>query len=569
MGINRREFLRKVGQTGVNVGVASGIASIAPFEQLLGIISQDLIRSARAEAAGQDPGRNYLNIYLDGGPNRFVFDQWIRTSNDDLPLHFNPMTATAFSGGSGITGEYRTMNYRGYNVPHLFSQSVNLSSGVAPIAELLDNMMVIRGYGTDFDGHAFNAMAQMAPLGGTDTISALSANQSTRTFEAIQWPGRGSSSVFNSTKGKALTQLTGANPLNTLVEGFAPPDPSFSKSRSLKDRQVAAFAHVNAQLKAFADSGTQGSQVMSQNLQNARALMKKGVNGVTDYWAPAVARYRNVVFGALRTLNIPGISDRPLFRSSNDVSGYFGIRLAANADKIVAPNFDIRDMLVSAEIQFLAEGLALAEYCFSESLVTSIEAMAANIVNLFLPLEGDLSTTIARTADTDMHGTGKVPALFLMNGYYRGLSAGLLELIRVLKSKTVGGQNLWSQTVIHVHGDFARRARSSGSGSDHGFNQMVTSVFSGAMTQGPYVVGNIKRGTSAASGTGYLGSQGIGAPIAGYNQQGRPTPQMAASTICELLGVSKNPYKNGALPLAQFENNIWTVKFPGKVIEGA
>lgn len=554
---SRRDFLKLAG--------LSSALSLGPIERLLDVIGLDYMRSCEAQAAGLDPARNYLNIYMPGAPKRFVFDQWLRHQSSDLPLHFNPMTATAFKGASGHVPEYRTFDYQGFKVPYLFSQSVNLSAGPTPISELLKHMMIIRGYGSGFDGHSFNAKVQMAPLGGVDTLSALSANQSSKTFEAIQWPSRGSTSVFNSTNGKALSQIPGNSPLTTLVEGFAPPPSSLKLARDLKSRRVAAFETAHTKIKAFSESESLGAKAMSQNLQNARDLMKKGVQGVADYWPEAVARYKRVVYGAFRTLGIPGISDRELVRGSQDVAGTFGIQLSD--DHIITKDFDLRNMIARCEINSLAESLALSEYCLTESLVTSLEVMSRHMQNLFLPIEGDESLTTARLASLDMHGTGCVPALFLMNAYYRGLTAGLLELISVLKKKTVNGQNLWANTVIHIHGDFARSARASGTGSDHGFNSMVTSVFSGALTAGPYVVGNIKQGNPNT--TGYTGSQGLAAPIANYNQKGNPSPQAAASTICELLGVSKNPYSNGAAPLAQFENGVWKLKFPGTVIEGA
>jgi hypothetical protein len=559
MSFDRRDFLRMAG--------LGGILSVAPIEQFLSLMTRDMIRTAVAEGSGLTQARNYLNIYMPGGPNRYVFDQWLRTSSSDPSLHFNPMTATAFKAGQGTEGEYRTFLYKGHQVPHLFSQSVRIGSGLVPISNLLDSMMVIRGFGTGFDGHAFNAMAQLAPLGGADTITALSANESTKTFDAVQWPSRGSSSVFNSTGGKSLNQLSGANPLNTLTEGFAKLPSSLSKVSDLRRRQKEAFNYAHARLKTFAESESPGAKAMSQNLQKARALMQKGVNGISDYWGPAVTRYQGIICEAVRTTNIPGVSDRQIVRTTESNEGSFGIQLPEGG-KVISTGFDLRGMIEQASIQVLAESLALAEYCFSESLATALEVMASHLLNVAAPIDGESGIKM-RTHISDMHGTGSVPALILMNAYFRGLSAGLLELIRVLSGKTTDGKNLWSQTVIHLHGDFARSARSNGYGTDHGFSQIVTSAFSGAMTSGPYLVGNIKQGQPVSNGAGYLGSQGHGAPIENYLQKGIPNPQVAASTIAELIGASRNPFKNGAPPLAQFENGLWTVKYPSKVIGGA
>jgi uncharacterized protein (DUF1501 family) len=124
-----------------------------------------------------------------------------------------------------------------------------------------------------------------------------------------------------------------------------------------------------------------------------------------------------------------------------------------------------------------------------------------------------------------------------MNSYYRGLTAGILEL------KDQLGATLWENTVVQIQGDFGRSAKADGSGSDHGFNQMVTSAFSGAFTNGPIVIGNIKQSGSEEK---YSGTQGMAAGIPGYNQKGMPSPSMAASTITALLGVPHNPFANTA-----------------------
>ncbi|MGZ6479972.1 MAG: twin-arginine translocation signal domain-containing protein, partial [Bdellovibrionales bacterium] len=158
----------------------------------------------------------------------------------------------------------------------------------------------------------------------------------------------------------------------------------------------------------------------------------------------------------------------------------------------------------------------------------------------------------------DMHDTGAMASLLICTAFYRGLAAAILELSRQL------GSEKWGNTVLQVIGDFARSARSSGSGSDHGFNQMVTSVYSGAITNGPYVVGNILQEV-AGGGGGYGGSQGVGASIDGYNQKGMPTPTAAASTVAALLNLPKNPYENIAAPLAKLEGGQLKVMFPGKV----
>jgi hypothetical protein len=152
--------------------------------------------------------------------------------------------------------------------------------------------------------------------------------------------------------------------------------------------------------------------------------------------------------------------------------------------------------------------------------------------------------------------------VFAFNAYYRGITAGILELISKLKAK-----NTFANTLIQFQSDFGRITRTSNTGSDHGFNQMVTSAISGGFSGGPYVVGNVSR--TGLNGD-YAGTQGLGASIKDYNQKGRPTPMAPASTVAELLAVDHNPYANSAAPLVKIKNGKLEYEFgKGAIVETA
>ncbi len=94
---------------------------------------------------------------------------------------------------------------------------------------------------------------------------------------------------------------------------------------------------------------------------------------------------------------------------------------------------------------------------------------------------------------------------------------------------------------------------------------MISSVFSGVIQNGPYVVGNIS--TMDRSGNNG-GTQGVAVPIANYNIAGVPGPMMMTSTVSELLGVSNNPWKNFSNPLIRL-NADGTLALPfgrGKLV---
>ncbi|MNT21581.1 hypothetical protein D3C72_1569240 [compost metagenome] len=265
----------------------------SPVEKILEAMSLGIIRQAEAESSGVDGVRNYINIIMPGAPSRYAFDHWLRTNTTDPGLHYNPMVSTKFvnSGGraAGVINEY--FNYRGLLVPHMFSHNVYNSAGAQrPLTDLLNHMLVIRGYGTGFDGHPFNATAQQSPVGGVASVGGMAADESRKTFEAVQWPDRGDFGSFASLNGKALNKLSGA-PLTNLMEGFGAPGGGRVAGRSLKDRNIAAYELAQARLNAYAKSDSAGASIVAKNLGNATALMKKGIADVDAFWAPAVARY--------------------------------------------------------------------------------------------------------------------------------------------------------------------------------------------------------------------------------------------------------------------------------------
>ena len=544
--ISRRGFIA----TGAVASATTLIPS--PFERLLNIISNGVIKQAQAEASGNAEPRNYINLLLAGGPSRYSFDAFMRISEADPQLEFNPMVTTKFTNSGGkVSGvEYSTFKYNGILVPHFFSHQVFKSSGARrPLSDLLQNMLVVRGFGSGFDGHAFNATVQQAPTGGVSSLTGLAADYSNATFEAVEWPDRGGYGSFYSVKGKALNKV-GGQPLMSLLEGFGRPAAGREQGPSVKDRNREAYELAQAKLKAYAHSEFAGSQVVAKNLSNATALMKKGTGNIESYWKTAVARYRAVVEASLRETGLLGISDLPLI---SDGGNFWGVHVAdGNRKLVLSSDFDFRESIKTMTApDSLCEGLAMAEYVLKEGLVGAFNFHIGDPANLTLKdaANGELNLHVAIK---DMHETAAIPSLLIMNSYYRAIAAGLLELIDQLKSTKKNNTDLWSETVVQIISEFNRSARSNGSGSDHGFNQMVTSAFSGAIKNGPFVVGNISR---AGHNEGYLGTQGIGAEIEDYNQKGRPTPAMAASSIAALLRVHKNPYQNIAAPLVEFNGD--------------
>lgn len=547
----------------VKGGVIAG-ASVLPIAALCDAIFKSFLRSAYAQASGAvSLPRNYINVAALGAPCRYAFDQWVRVNDTDTALAQNPMVASRLvnSGGNYVDTSYETFKVTnstatGVLVPSFFKGSVATTAGNQPLTDLLSNMLVIRGYGTNIDGHPGNHINQLMPLPGAPSISGAAADASNQIFPAVQYPPRSGYTTFSSANSKGLAAI-GDPALQNLMEAFGPN--ATTKVAEIKAAHKNTIDYYQSRLKALSQSSDPTAQALALNAENARKLMARGISDIQTYWAPAVARYQGIINQALQATGVYGVSDNPIVNPRGTsargmpADNLFHFQTAANADGffITAPGFDVRQSLAAATIPNFAEGLALAEYLISQNLggVLEIGLPGLNTVNP-LVLNSATSTdttTLNGYVAHDMHTTGGVLMVTYTNALFRAFSAGILELSSKLKSVTTAQGNGWQETIVHLTGDFGRVPRSNGTGSDHGFNQMVTSIYSGSI-DAPLVVGNVMAGGIYG---GYDGSQGLGAPINNYGQSGRPTPLMAASTIAEMLRLPANPYRNLAAPLIQ------------------
>lgn len=547
---SRRNFLRN----GLVLG--STLMSLPPTDRLLNMMVDGFIQKAQATELNQMESRYYVQLLLYGAPPRFCFDHWMRTSPTDPAMQFNHMIATKYTMLNGAANgvEYGTFNYRGVLVPHMFSQEVYSGTGSRrPLTDLLDEMLVIRGYGTGLDGHPTNVIRQVMPVGGVSSLSGLAADYSSKIFSAVQWPNLATVRSYQSKRNQALNILGDGNakPLTKLMAGLKAPPEERMKAKALKERNQQLFTDANRRLEQFVNSGQPGSQALKRNLENARALMQQGAGDIEGYWTEATTRYRNLMTRSMQEINLPGISDMTLTSTADTKWGLFVSGQAAPKMHIGDFKQVIQSMRPREDI---VGGFALAEYMIKNNLGTSVE----------IGCDGHMMSCLVNGVDSvlvcDQHELGSMSHVAVETAFWRGIAAAILEL----RSKLKGANDQWSQTVFQTVCDFGRSARSERSGFDHGFDAMITSVISGAFTQGPSVVGNIK---SSGYGAQYRGTQGIGTAIVGYNQRGRPTPVMAASTVAAFLGIGENPYKNVAEPLVVLRNGRLEVVTPGKLVE--
>ena len=562
---DRRRFL---GQ-----GLLFGGASIMPppVMQFVKMMTDGIIQRAIAAETGADPARNYVNLLLPGAPNRYVFDHWLRTNNSDPQIVANPMNTTSLekSNGRAIGTKYETFEYKNVLVPQFFKHSVFNGAGNArPLTDLLDNMLVIRGYGTGFDGHSPNVVTQLSPLGGASSITGLAADLSTKTFQALQYPARRDNGNYFSTSGKPLNVIGGNKPLHELMVGFKA---AAGNTADLVRRREAALEQAAVRLRQFAKSNQVGSSTVAKNMTDAQKLIKKGISNIDSYWEGAVARYTKAYTMSAQQMGLAGFSDMTLEADPNNPHWRFHVY---EGNQNVQPRGDVSGVISKARPSaYLIEGFALAEYVLTEGHVTALELMVPGGEPGHFYFKDGIVENITAPNNTygyvaDMHLAGAIGAQMTTAVLFRGISGALLELIDRLKATPVNGSDLWSQTVFQITSDFGRSGHSLGDGCDHGINQMVTSVYSGLIKQ-PMVVGNIwTRGNNpGVAESVYGGTQGAGAPIENYNQKGMPTPVMMASTVAGLLVDSqRNPFINVAYPAVSVAGGSAQALFPGKIV---
>ena len=531
---SRRRFL-------ATAAASAAGATLAPHQALANLLIKSLLRTSQAEASGLISPRYYLNIFLTGGPPRWQFDHWLKTSPAEPDVIPTSYTASAFKWNSTtrqITGfENKTSLYNGVLVPHLFE-----TLGAEGKKALLDSMLVIRGYGSKVDGHGTNANLQVYPLAGAPTISGLVAARSDRSFEAIQFPSR-IGFPFAADKSIGVNGLNSANPIEELLKPVSNPT---NKPRAIRVANKEIFDNLRAQLNTIPDA-SKAVDIAKSSLNNSYKLLEGNWGDLTTTWATLLNDYETVIHNACRSMNVPHVNatpeGQPLQAISDESPVYYyepsGVKTMLEKGK------NLITMTTNMSIANAAANFALAEFCITNNLASVLEMNLGRTEDLKLDPNAAYSASNSFEQGGDMHGTGGYTAAYTMSLYYRGVMAGLL-----LFRDRLMAAGKWNNTVVQFLSEFDRTSYTGGGGSGHGFQQMISSVISGAITGGPYVVGNISKLPQQGEGT-----QGLGLPIDNYISNEMPTAATMASTVTAILAVDRNPWKNIAPPLVSLNGN--------------
>ncbi len=554
--MNRRKLLLQSG------GWAAGLAAVnvlPPLEKLFRWSLQSLVNEAQAETTGQRL-RNYVQVVLPGAPPRWYFDHWLQShSGDPTP---SPMIITRREASFY---HYRTSNVRGTNGENIALPSLwqtPLPRG--QLRDLLPHLLVVRGFGTGIDGHPDNLLRQMVPVQGVPSISGVVADHSQLLYPGLVFPSSGPALIRGEKSSPYIVR--GAYNANLLNALFSPFQVGNAKpTDSLRSTYRSYLDEVSRRLASVKEIETPNGQILRLNTDKALARIRGGVNNLASYWEEAYNRYNTLMNNTLRAPNIQGLNDSEIVVPPGDFQTIPDFKLTTMADhSLMAPGENLCETLGEAHMGYAAAGFALAEFALREEVASCIEISRLNIYgiryramirsgnNLVLDDRRGLSLTDnRRMLNFDSHESGRIASWFYFSHFFRALGGALLEMQDQLSSNRNSlGQNLYEQTVIHLLSEFGRTPRLNLSGSDHGYDAMISSFLSGAFRNGPAVVGNILREYSEGEYVGFFGQK---APTRIDGVATDLSPVHMASTAVELLGATDaaNPFFNLAAPLVK------------------
>lgn len=525
----RRKFLKQ------SVAGASGIAFANPVKILMASIFSQFV-SGKAEAAVTDSDFNFVNFCLQGGAPRWAYDLPLQPNASD-PIIANPTVGTTMDSNFNLIYQSATNSQsNGIRMPLVWTTSMPRPDGSSvPMANLLPNLLMIRGMDYAIDSHLIGPRRNVRPTSGAPSLTGLVADAASTPIPGTGYSSQSNnydSQYFSSAKGLAEQITNGSDPLSQALSPF-------NNSSSLTEVSNAAVdTAIDNLLNLMATDSANKHQYLPTNYSTrakAKQLMKTSFGNLQTAFTALRDKYKylvtqsftnssyflagveNVVVPGSTTLKRVGIGDSTLLYSGSNFQNTF---------------------TTNTFIDALAEGMAVTEWMLKNRIGSSINILtsgfrAMNMDSIYNTSSGATTSNSNYGTDLDMHYVGSVTGLIMMTKFARAWSACLYELITQLKTVTLAnGKNLFQQTVIQVSSDFGRQARLDMVGSDHAPNSSCVSLYSGMITSCE-VIGNI---SANGNGSNYPGTWGKASPVVG--NQNRPL-QLGnqISTVAMLLGI--------------------------------
>lgn len=537
MSTDRRDFLKFL-----LGGSAMGMCS-SPLQTLIEAAVYKSLHQAYASPLG--PEKFYFSISFPGAPPRWSYDLFLDPYGTGGSLVTNGGVKNCFdSVGSNAYMEpvYKTVNIAKYNLkaPWMWGQKMpTVGGGFVPISELMEHMAIIQGINTEAPGHP-DSVLRMEQANGYTVAGYLS--------DATKTPFNGvnllSGYPFISKGGQGATLATfTTNIIASLMSKFNSQNMKIYKS--LDGDLTQSYKNVIDNLNYDAGLRMPSSINIKKTHEGALELINSSIGDFNKIWQEKYNKYKTLTEASFTDrANFKGFMDKRVGAPVNQR----GLQYQVGSASAMALNADLRDIAFAGmhtELpQLFAVAEFLAEHKLSSSLLGRVRSMTAKITT------SAGGTPANRAISHDQHNYGVAVTTMSNALLYRGVSACLYEFIKNRKNAAKGYD--FKDMVIKLAGDFNRSPRVDGSGSDHGFQAQVSTLFSGVIDANtPKVIGRVYKDANTPGlnlvGPNYKGSWGVGAPI---NIEAGPvtlTPGHVHSTVCAFLGIPSPANNNVSL----------------------
>ncbi|MEC9282374.1 MAG: DUF1501 domain-containing protein [Bdellovibrionota bacterium] len=535
---DRRDFLKLMSAYS-SMGIsATAFSSI--FDMLfLGSINQ--------AAAATSSNSKLLIIQAYAAPERWVFDKFLdpynsnnhiglKTEGNTDKVNHQVVNYLTEANGRLQNTEYKFATVNGLKCPYLWSQNVGNSSGATrPMGDLLNNYLSIRGVNNGNGVHPISAAQTVeAAIGGT-TITGAVADASNAPIShfavnPVYVP-------FRSEKGKGRLRLAasstgGTDLIAKLTEPFNNTNPFIAKdqlNKTLLDKMSSFNSIVDSSMAAKKSIGDSSLQ----SLAGAKDLMFDKLDKMTGDYVTLRDKYRKIIQTTMniemiginnKAVGLANVSDR------DDTYRFNGKKVLENDLRNLVPYFRYNSGNTET-LDNLADIFTAAEYALNNGMSNSVHIRVLPWLRLNVSHSAGVSVL---NHSFDAHTFGAMTQIMLMNSFYACFAGCMIELIDQLKATGV-----FNDTVIQFSGEFERRPRQNGIGSDHAGEAQTISLWSGKI-DGAQVIGNVQNSNSST----YYGSYGYAAP----DEEGHVNNVgNVASTIADILGVPSTSPNNHSL----------------------
>ena len=471
---NRRNFLLGLTKYG-GVGIV--------LNTFLDNMIFGLIKNAMASEA-QEMENYYLGIYIQGGLPRWMFDLTLyRDSTEQAYLSdlYNPMAITSWtnnnttsSGGGSLTSEYSLDRVSGLLLPPLWNSDVN------DLASLASNMIVVRDIENLSIHPAWTKM--FVPRDGQPGMHGITPMHNTSTapipniilgIDQLDLNIPSNATPLYAKSVNPGNSMGSSNNYRSIAESVVDPFVS-SDVVNLNEVINQKVEESLIKLKTIGDRWNVNSKEMHQTLSEARSLFRMGLENLLDEFETKFDEYQNI-FSQAMNKEITGVDDASIYPCSTPDTKESSLTTSNMFATFNNNGVDLLSYIRDGEggtayNDNLSAGLALTEITFG--LETNGSSYPA-LTNSVLFQAGNMRLANGTTLTNDPHNVGAVPTTLFYTKYFQGLAHCIQHFITNI------GPGKFEKTVIHLGSEFSRSARYVGSGSDHGGEAGIATIFTG------------------------------------------------------------------------------------------